>query len=303
MIRRKKQQPTQRSPHIARQQKQSSFQYSSNRSQSDRAHSRTEPEVAEKRSLKKAKLVQELTRLPYIVGAIIGLIIIVYLSSLSGKPHVVVRNGQTPVRDTGMYTKTAADLTNNIASRSKFTINREKIGDELQKSYPEILAAKVTTPLFGRSANIELQIAKPVLLLNSGADTYVLDSRGIAVLDITKERPAFKAADLPLITDQSSTQIQIGKPALTSEQVSFASEIRHQSTAKQLTVESMQLTTGGGELNVRYSNIPYFVKYNLNEDPRKSFGTFFSTKEYLDQKKTPIAEYIDVRIPERAYVK
>lgn len=294
--------PEQRTPHIARQ-KQSSFQYSSNRSQTDRVRARTEPAVAEKKSVKRAQFLKKITQLPYIVGGIVALFMIFYFSALSGAPKISVPDDALLVRNIYAYQKTAADLTSDPSSKSKFTINRQKIEEEFEKAHPEVISAKVTTSLFSRSATLELQLTTPLILLNSGATTYVLDSRGTAVSDIAKTKAEFNTAELPLITDQSGIQIELGKPALTNEQVQFISEVRHQSNAKQLVIESMALAPGGGELNVKYQGSPYFVKYNLNEDARKSFGTFFATKEYLEQGRSIPAEYIDVRVPERAYTK
>lgn len=294
--------PEQRTPHIARQ-KQSSFQYSSNRSQTDRVRSRTEPAVAEQKSARRAQFLKKITQLPYIVGGVGGLFMIFYFSALSGAPHIATPKDARLVRDVASYQKTASDLTSDPSSKSKFAINRQKIEEEFEKAHPEVMSAKVTTSLFSRSATIELQLTTPLLLLNSGSVTYVLDNRGTAVSDISKTKANFDTAELPLITDQSGIQIEIGKPALTSEQVAFASEVRHQSSVKQLNIESMTLVAGGGELNVKYGSMPYFVKYNLNEDARKSFGTFFAAKEYLEQSRAVPAEYIDVRIPERAYTK
>ncbi len=302
----KKKQPTvSRSPHIVRQ-KQSSFQYSSNRSQTEKPRARSS-ESQEATQAKKAKYQEYLTRfaqLPYILGATSLIALGVYFSLLTSDPKIVVRGDQkSVVRETAAYNAAAHDLTDDITSQSKFTINRQKISAELLRVFPEVQTVSVSTPFFARAATINLELAKPQLLLNSGTDTFVLDTRGVAVINVSKNRPAFKTEGLPLVTDQSNTAISIGKPALTSVQVAYVTELVHQSNAKQLTIESMNMSAGGGELIVRYQGIAYFVKYNLNEDARKSFGTFVSTKEFVEQKKTPPVEYIDVRIPERAYVK
>jgi hypothetical protein len=65
----------------------------------------------------------------------------------------------------------------------------------------------------------------------------------------------------------------------------------------------MNLVVGGGELDVKHTGLSYIVKYNIYENARKSFGTFFAAKEYVERSNIHPGEYIDVRIAERAYIK
>lgn len=305
MMSRKKQKqpPTQRSPHIVRQ-KQSTFHYSSNRSQTERPRPRENSADARQHIARVTKFMRRFAQLQYIFGILLFVSIVFYLSLLTGEPKIVIKgNQQNVVRSTAAYSGKAQELMNTASNKSKLLVNRQTISDDLTKAFPEIQSARVITPLFGQRATIQLELSKPQVLLNSGTNTYVLDSRGIAVIEITKNNGTFKTDGLPLIADESNAPITIGKPALTSVQTAFLAELAHQSAAKQLTVESMSMTAGGGELNVRYVGTPYLIKFNLNEDARKSFGTYIATKEYLDKTKTKPTEYIDVRIPERAYVK
>lgn len=300
--RRKKQQAIQRSPHLDRQ-KQTTFRYSSNRSQTERPTSRHDPRSADKETCLKEKLLNIFKKVPYVAGAALTLVVVIYLSLLTAQPKVVVQNGQGPLRHGAPYAKVASGMADNLGSRSKFTLNRQKISDQLQSQFPELRTVNVKTPLFANRAVIEVEVARPELILRSGTDSYALDNRGMALINVSEHRPAFKTDDMPVVTDQSNTQIEVGKQALTSAHVAFILEIARQSQAKELVIDTINLGAGAGELLVRYSGLPYSVKYNLNEDPRKSFGTFFATKEYLERENSQLDEYIDVRISERAYVK
>lgn len=303
MIRRsKKEPPVQRSPHLG-QQKQTTFRYSSNRSQTDRVLSRQDMQQSEKIILAKAQLMRRLKRTPYLIGGMIILAGAIYFSLLLAPPKVVITGEQGPLRDGSQYSRLVSDSTNHIQSRSKLTINRQKITNELTAKFPELRRTTVTTPLFSNRAVVRLEVSRPELVLSSGSDTFLLDTRGVSLLNTAKEHALVKSDALPVVTDQSNTPISLGKRALTSAQVAFILELNHQSQAKNLNTVSINLSAGAGELVVRYADIPYFVKYNINEDARKSFGTFYATKEYIERTNVKPAEYIDVRIPERAYLK
>lgn len=296
--RRRKEQPTQRSPHLNTQ-KQSVFHYSSNRSQTEHERPRqTESSDAPK---KISKLKRTLMTTPYVVGAAVAIILGVVFSSLSGDPKIVVAGGSQPLRENADYSETAAKLAEeSVGGYTKFTVNREKITEGVQTAYPELTNVSVTTPLFARSLVIKADMSIPAAVLTTDAHDYLIDARGMTLFDLKKTRASIKTDKLINIIDQSQTPIEIGKPALTSVQVLYALEIKHQAESKQLEVESAELTAGGGELHVRFKGLPYLVKFNIYEDARKSFGTFIAAKEQNGVKPT---EYIDVRVAERAYVK
>ena len=296
MIGRRKKAPTQRQPRIDRQ-KQPAFQYSSNRSKSERTSREQTDQENTATQIRKS-----LCKFLYACSIVTILIGAIYASILSAEPVLVLDNKQTALRpyyseDATVFARTG------VQSFSKFTLNRKKIADQLQSKYPEMIAVDVTTPLFARRAVIKVEIAKPAVVLTSGSSTYLVNDLGVVMFDTANTKNYIKKESLLQINDQSSTPVQAGKPALTSVQVVFITELKRQSEAKQLPITTASLNAGGGELHIKHSDLPYIVKYNLYEDARKSFGTFIATKEKGEQTRQKPAEYIDVRIPERAYIK
>lgn len=289
----KKPEPISRSPHINRQ-KQSSFQYSSNRSQSERI-AREHPEDDEKFTLPRLQLAA--FKLVHGLVVIGFFAIIIILSLLFTKPHSKLE-GTKSVRSENVYNDALADIVGGgFMGHSKLTINRTEIETRIEDKFPELLNVNVTTPLFSPSIVVSATISQPTIVLVANSKNYLVDSRGIALVTTDKSHKLLQ------VEDQTGAIITVGKPALTTPQMSFIAEIKRQSESKGLAVEQMFLVAGGGELDVRYTDQAYFVKYNLYEDARKSFGTFFATKEHVEMFKPVPSEYIDVRVPERAYTK
>lgn len=295
--RKKKEEPIRgRNPHIVRQ-KQSAFQYSSNRSPSERT---TREQPLDENGQKLGSLIRlRLAAFKLIHGiAVLGFFaIIILLSLLVTKPHADFKDQQL-IRGQEVYDEALADIADDtVMNHSKITINRTEIATKLQDKFPELQDIDVATPLFSPRIVVKAKVSQPVISLVANQKNYLLDNRGVALMTTTTDD------NLLTIEDQTGAPIEVGKPALTSSQMSFIEEVKRQSEAKQMTIEQVFLVAGGGELDVRYAGTGYLTKYNLYEDARKSFGTFYATQEHLQLMKTPPVEYIDVRVPERAYVK
>jgi hypothetical protein len=301
--RKKKPEPIRRNPHLGSQ-KQSTFQYSSNRTQSERSLNRVKPEESDKvlvERLNNAKIAVD-WRHKLAVAGIVAVAVI--LSSLTASPKLHINGGGSLLRTQVEYEQAVTDIVGKgISSYSKVLVNRQQITEELETKYPELTQVNVSTPLFSRRLNVYVAAAQPVAVLDTGTSQFLLDNRGVALLDAKKTPSSVSPDSLIRINDDSGAPIAIGKPAVTSDQMTFITEVKRQSEAKELTIDSTTLTAGGGELHVRYSGVGYFVKYNLYDDARKSFGTYYATKEYLQKTRVTPAEYIDVRVPERAYIK
>lgn len=298
--RKSKEQSVSRNPHLNAQ-KQAIFRYSSNRMNSER--SRRMPEPVQDKDVNR---LSPANRYGLIFFALIILLVSLYNSLLLGAPtlRLVDANGER-LTSNSEYEKVAASAAEQgIFSYSKLSIDRLEVASKLQSRFPELQDVTVKTPLFSNQVAIEAKAANPTAILNTGTESYVLDKDGTAIFNKESNRTGVVLDNIPIINDLSGPPVKIGEPALTPTQMAFIIEIRRQSEAKQLSINNIQLVGGGGEFNLNHGDLLYYVKYNVYEDARKSFGTFIAAKEYAEAGKiaTP-KEYIDVRLPERAYIK
>jgi hypothetical protein len=90
---------------------------------------------------------------------------------------------------------------------------------------------------------------------------------------------------------------------LSPDEVQFITGVLAQLQAKQLAITAVTLPPIAHELHVRIQGQPYYVKFNIQSDARIAAGTFLATKSYLEQGRITPAEYVDVRVEERAYYK
>lgn len=292
--RRKKEKNEVRNPRLENQ-RQAAYHYSAKRSNAERIFERTaQNDDSDEKSKIKPKH-QIIARL--IVLSIALIVVYSLLLVPSVKLHVedgVLQN------DKKVYESMLDDLfSGSLKNHSKLTVDKEAIASEIENKHYEFTDVTVETPAFLIQPQVYVRVTKPALLLSVNSKVFLIDEKGRVV----KEANRSDFADLPIVEDRTSPKIDLGKVAVTQDQVRYVGQIRAQSDAKQLSVESMTFVGGGGELDVRYSGLGYFVKYNLFEDARTSFGTFYAVKERVESENPKPAEYVDVRIPERAYVK
>ena len=282
-------------------QKSTTFRYSSNRMASDRGFDRG---AAERQQAHSQKLAQRLRSLPYTVGLACLMLGAIYLSTLSTIPQIVISGNQQLVRDKSTYQSKAQQLlASKFQHRFKAGLNGQELALQLQDSFAELSSVDISTPLLRHRPVIELVISAPAVVFVSGEHTYLIDERGIVLFDLKDANHGVDTTKLPVLSDQTSFTAEVNKPALTIGQVNFIKEIVHQLSAKKLEISSMELVSGGGELDIRLKGAGYKVKFNFYEEGRRSAGAFLAAKEQVEREGVQPNEYIDVRIPTRAYVK
>jgi cell division septal protein FtsQ len=223
---------------------------------------------------------------------------------LSGTPEVIpvsTASSKIFLQNQDTYEAAAkAAFGTSVLSRTKLTINADNIAKELEAQFPELAHVSVHVPVAGTGVKIYIEPSPPAVLLSSGPDIYVLNNSGRALIP-AKQVPHLDKLGLPVVTDQSGLPVTLGKPALPSSSVAFITEVVGQLKAKQIAISSLTLPAGTSELDVRAAGVPYMVKFNLRGDGRAEAGTFLAVKAQLEREKKTPAQYIDVRVEERAY--
>jgi hypothetical protein len=231
------------------------------------------------------------------------LIALVVDQSLITKPPKVVfegTNGTAYHYEAGAYAAAAKQLADSsVFNKTKWTFNTSKLNRGLQQAFPELASVRTTLPLFGNTPLVHLIPGKPTLLVHTTANqTFVVDERGVAVATAQSSQPI---AGLLTVTDQSGVPVSPGKAALPSSTVAFIQEVQAQLDSQKIELASAVLPAQSSELDIHIAGQGYIGKFNLQSDARGQAGTFAAVKAQLDAAHTPVTQYIDVRLPGRAY--
>ncbi len=202
------------------------------------------------------------------------------------------------------YQGAAADiLQSSPLNRTKLTIRPKDVAKQLSTQFPELAGVVVSLPFIGQQPTVHIEPAIPALLFAAvDNQVYILDVNGKALASLA-QAPSVAKLNLPTVTDQSSLPVRVGTVALPSTNVAFITEVVGQLKAKQLSARSLVLPQGTSELRVQVSGALYAVKFNLHGNARAEVGAYLAVKQQLDKEKKTPAEYIDVRVENRAYYK
>lgn len=235
----------------------------------------------------------------------IGLLVIVgsfYMLSVDPNPRVEIKeNSDALSRSNSSYSDgIKAILNESFLNKNKLTIDTKNIEDSIVDAFPEIGLAKVTIPAISHRPKVDIFLSKPVAKLITENQVYILDDNGRALFTEKDASDSLNLSSLITVNDSTGSNIIIGKPALSIDQLQYIQQIFAQADKKNLDISTVALSSSGSGINVNYSNFDYTVKYSFFADARQSSGAYFAIKDSLDKDPT---EYIDVRIPDKVYVK
>jgi hypothetical protein len=240
-----------------------------------------------------------------ILGAAM-LLAAVNILSLSSQARILPMRGQTQtyLRDKSIYEATASRLLAASAwNKNKVTVNTSGVAKELKSRYPEIAEASFTIPLFSHRPVIYIEADQPKLVLAAKDGAFLVASSGRALLKESSPG-ALKQFNLPVVTDQSGLNLQLGKTALPAQDVDFIYIVGQQLQAKQIKFESLLLPPESRELHAKVAGEGYLVKFNLMSlNPREQVGAFLAATESFKKQNVKPSQYIDVRVDGRVYYK
>ncbi len=239
----------------------------------------------------------------YLIGAaILGGVL--YMCVLNPSAQIKVTGEKVYPRERSSYEQGVNDrLKDSIFYRFKPTFDGAKLTAAIKADFPEVNDVDISISPFRHRPIIELGLAKPTAKLVTADKTYILDEEGRALFDEKYASASLNEAALLTINDVSGQNIQLGKPALTQAQISFIREVIGQTKAKGLNPRTFTLSGGGTALDVRFEGLDFFVKFSFYADPKQSSGAFIALYEQLKRDGSLPRQYIDLRVPEKAFVK
>ncbi len=249
-------------------------------------------------------------RMSMLAISIVLLASIVSILEVDTKPRVVVLNESEgyALHAITEYQATATDvLRSSVFNSNKITIDTTEVAQTVQQSFPEINDTSLALPLLGHRPTLYIELTKPTLILQNGGQRILVDSQGHALSTSTSLKDVSQL-QLPTLTDQSNLTISLGDTVMSSSTITFVRTVLAQLDAAGVSVKRMVMPSRTEELDVYITGDSYFGKFNLHDGQtvRQQVGTFLATRQQLSRGKQGSrvpSQYIDVRIPGRAYYK
>ena len=227
-----------------------------------------------------------------------------YLSVIDPRPVIKIDSKNIP-RDESAYINAAGkELNSSIFNKNKLTFDTAKFKTAMENQFPEIDDLTVSMPILKHRPIVSIMLAKPVAVLLTDNKNYVLDSSGRALFEDKFASSGVDLSHLVSINDNSNHPVQLGKPVVTEKQINYINDLTAYLAEKNVQPEAFNLEFGGSTLDVKLKGLNYAVKFSFYEDVRQSSGAFLAIKNNIDNNKIEKpAKYIDLRIPDKAFIK
>jgi hypothetical protein len=222
--------------------------------------------------------------------------------------NINLMNLNTPdnplLREEQVYEQAAKDmLAGSITAKTKISFNKDNFIKAMRIKFPELSKVDVTLPLMGHRPIVKIGSNRPIVALeNDQAQLFVLDRQGRALMRLDNpQQPA--QMGLLVLKDQSTTPVKLGQAVITEQDAGFIAELLSQLAEKNIKITELTLPAIANELQIKVEGKPYIVKFNTTTDARQSTGALIAIKEKLEKENKTPAEYIDLRVEEKAYYK
>ncbi len=214
-------------------------------------------------------------------------------------PHakVVVSSNEAHVQlPTDSYAETTNALMRRSAlNRNKITLDANGIAQSIASQHPELTSVVVAPPLIGNRPVVYVATARPACVLQTPSGNYTVSDAGYILA-----RTEVNVAGAPLLKDASNRPVVPGKQYLAGSTVEFVSTVAYQLQKAGVHVESFELPVKAPyELVARLAGVSYYVRFNLVADAMQQSGGAIAMLDQLGQN--PPREYVDMRVPGRAY--
>lgn len=284
-------------PMEAKQQRVISY-YTASRRQLDNFE-RTSPQAETSLSDRRIERIRESWFTIFVV--VVSLVVIGYLSSLSGKPHVSIQG--TQYRTPADYeARVRQAFGNDIRNRTKPFLQTKQLQQSISDAIPEAQRVVVASSLLGHRPEVRIVTDEPIAVFSQpGSTDYVLSNRGRLLLPTSDSKLSIE--NLPIIQNQTGVKGVAGEQFMRPDETLAFIRLYDQFAAEKsrpiftLNATPHEITTketGRGN---------YFAKFLLTDTITTQFGSLRATEKKLQELGQMPIEYIDVRLVDKAYYK
>lgn len=233
---------------------------------------------------------------------IIGILAVAALFTLSGKASITLEDGG-PFRSASEYETVVSNaLGSSPLNYVKFSLKTDTASEEIKSKLPEAYSVAVYAPLFGRNAEVIIATAPPFAVMQqSNGSSFIVNNRGRVVIQANKS--TVDTANLSTIENESGQIFKEGDQLFKPEEMASLLDLQYQYTQGKGGPVAFILPIVPREIYTQEGS--YIAKFSIGNDVNviQQYGALRAVQEQLrDSNKIP-AEYIDVRLGNKVFIK
>ena len=221
---------------------------------------------------------------------------IVFFSSIFRIDRVDVQGPNTELSQK-LNDEVVKYLNSSLVGKNWLFLDAGSLKGRLQKTFTG-QEAIVVEKQFPNKLIVKTDEQKAAIVWKTGSKKYIASINGRVMSELLGEN----TTGLSTITDGSSLPVDIGNKILSRDFVSFAIKVGDYIKAKSLGPEQIYITETTKELLVK-TNSGYEIRFNTEEAPESQLRSLQATLDLLASQNKKAAQYIDLRVPGRAFYK
>ncbi len=230
------------------------------------------------------------------------LLIVVWAGNIS---HVVVgtivdnRVGQADAQDVRSVQTIVSS--GGLRNHYMLTLDERSVTSRIRDKRPDILAVRYSFSPFRGTLNVDL-VQSPTVLIVQNKDNYAFLNLDGVVSQVKHEAPStYELNVYPLLVDDSSLSMESGKVYIPKDIVVFIRDVEKAAKGKTLEKHAYSLPTVPREIRVKFVDVPYYIKLSTMQPARDQLQAIVDIRSYLKKSSMTPTEYVDLRVPEKAY--
>lgn len=227
-----------------------------------------------------------------------------YLVYSSRTPIIRISDSSRPTQEVAVYRNSIEEILNDSPLyMTKLSFDYNGLAEQLRKRHPEISSVSSSFGLIGDQPVISLSFYEPAFLATSNERQWIIDSRGVAVTELSTDQLKARYATLVNINDDIGLINGPGDALISSGDAKYIETLINQLEGKGYVVKSITVPSSPRELDIVLDRESYRIRFSLDQQAEEQAGAAIAAITTLKKSGQTIQEYLDVRPGEKVYWK
>lgn len=231
-----------------------------------------------------------------LVGTVSGAVILVVAWSMTFSVQQVVVTGAGSVPRERLVREAQDEIRQHLGWGNLTLLDTDALASRIKQREP-LLSGVTVLRTWPHTVTVKVEERTPGMIWATGEQRYLIDSEGVVV-----GAAGQGSTSLATVVDSTNLSVKVGDRVVASSFISYIAELRTLMPATKLGIKSLQVPETTTEVFVT-TDRGYVVKFDTTRSAASGVQALVRVQAELARVgKTP-AEYIDLRIENRAYYK